>query len=268
MTKHHEPDRETVRDRSAASNEKELLQNGIGFVGEGLTERLERVARRLMEIDERWDNRLVLNKIVLPEYYFSNRVTFVAKIRCAKINRSVYVACHFQALDEVAATKSDILHLRLNDLQDEHVVLVPIGQDVHCDDSLVSTIGKVSVTIYRVPKKDLRLTQGSTYRGIFDGAYHALPVVRDRHSLLFGLGPAFGPDKPHPCIIQRCPQVSDYIPDEAQDDWRDAFCQTDIDDMLSSLFIALHRGLGGSRFYFIGNERFEIVDQYLGPFDL
>src|SRR3954451_17464445 len=52
----------------------------VSGVGEDFTERLERLGCRLSEINQRWHDRLVLNKVVLAEEYLNGRLTLVGEL--------------------------------------------------------------------------------------------------------------------------------------------------------------------------------------------
>src|SRR4051812_28887555 len=90
------------------------LEDGVLGAGEGLAERMERLQRRLSEISQRWDNRLILNKVVIPEEYINGRLTIVGEIAfgAANFHKLAYAAVDFypahSEIPQLAAVHDDV----------------------------------------------------------------------------------------------------------------------------------------------------------------
>lgn len=233
-------------------------------------ERLQRLDRRVMHIDERWDNRLAFDKLVLPEDYFRGNFSIVAEVatRAPHKDRRAYVTLDYDASDVDVGAKANAPNFGSGNVRDQEVVFIPIAEGVQCSEGLVPSFGYVAVRFYPVRKQRLRLLDGPAYRSLFDGSYESLPVVANRKGALggtFGVGCSY---QAHPRKVQGRAHIGDNVAHKERDLFWDLLRHSERKGLAAGIRVVLEtRGLGVAIEERLA-ARIQLIKVFAGPFDL
>ena len=260
------------QDRPALSEETPSGGDIYGIVGSGkrFAKGLKRLSRSLQEIDQRWKNRLIFEKIVPAKDYFAGRFAFVAEIGWGLISEPdyrAYVSISYNDANVVSASEVYIPDDGTAHLQHEHVMFIPIAEFVEGNDRFIPTIGEIAVRFYRVRKEKLRLLSGPTYRRLDVHSYEALPIVSNRHRRFLDLSTGSS-NQAHPGDVESRSHVRHDIPSDKRNLCWNLPAHADLESVGRSLRVRFQEGYMGLRFVEGVTDRLKLLKAYVGPFEL
>jgi hypothetical protein len=198
-----------MKENNGQAGEK-LEWNGV-WVGDcPEAEQLKRLD--CLEIDERWNNRLVLEQCSIGEQYIRGRLAVACYLHLAGNPDGVQNAAfvdnkrHIDKLISVLIFCANPSQGLDRGNRDEELVLVDVVQLPNFPDIKVPS----AVRLYLVTNEDCEIGEGSLYRSEILGGYKILPFVpyRERNSVIVF------PDKEGCDIIEGASEIVNCIADD------------------------------------------------------
>lgn len=249
----------------------------VEFLGLELpNEKFDRVRSGLNQIQERWESKLLATRSGYSDGYLGGHYGFILEIRPTiwpeADHRRLAVAFHndfagsaIKGAVPIGSFYSKARCVGHHRGHDQQIVLIPVIEGAEVREPGVIWGG---VGLYLLDEQSFDFWKFPVYRRLSNGTYEALPIDLDwKRDPLFG-GWIDCPEHTHPAIVQGGAEVVNGVSGEETEIGRQRALEANYEEIVAGLRILVDtrsiRLLAKKTVV----ESFELLDVFLGPFDL